>query len=103
MAVENKWMVFCCLVVCQIFCLVVSENSFQGKNGLESPVPSLSNQKNITMNSTVSRNSSSPDHSSPMNPVTFMKQNKDMLKRGFFVLLAVTAVIVIYFGVRFYR
>nr|CAB3262273.1 uncharacterized protein LOC100179198 [Phallusia mammillata] len=68
------------------------------KKNITSPHEVISDETKVQNNATTEN-----DQKVPHTVVSWTKENMGMLKRGFYVLLVLTAIIALYFGVRIYR
>lgn len=91
---------FSFLVFCSIFSTLPGVDA-----GNDDSTPSVAPDTTLTVNTTAVAplTSTSNDTVKEKTIMETIKDNKDMLMRAFYVLIGVTAIVVIYFGVRAWR
>lgn len=95
---------FSFLVFCSIFSTLPGADGIDGSSATTS-LTTVASETTVTVNTTAVAplTSTSNDTAKGKTIMETIKDNKDMLMRAFYVLIGVTAIVVIYFGVRAWR
>lgn len=98
---------FSFLVFCSIFSTLPGADASDGIDGSSATTSptTVASETTVTVNTTAVAPlmSTSNDTAKGKTIMETIKDNKDMLMRAFYVLIGVTAIVVIYFGVRAWR
>ena len=99
---DMKYLLFCVVVLLTLTCSFCEDDGqvTDSKGSTSSPVKTSSTEHPVVTSNCTKLNETDDG---AVGLYAKMIENRAMLMRGFYVLLAVTSIVVIYFGIKAYR